>query len=108
MACLAAMNLQWRKVIAQLVASDAGKQDGNSPGNSTVCLHVNVKSSIHTLSWLHAITVKAIHELPVYTEGGTDSSVSISTCIHRTVYQPRITMFVVRSVLRLINDPFYV
>ena len=53
--------------------------------------------------------VKAIHELPVCTEGGTD----LSVCSYvYTVYQPHIAMFVVRSILRLINirstsDPFY-
>ena len=48
-----------------------------------------------------AITVKAIHELPVYIEGGTD----LSVCSYMyTLYQPCVAMFVVRSVY----DPFYV
>ena len=36
------------------------------------------------------------------------TSVSVHTCIHCTGYEPRITVFVVCSVLRLINDPFNV
>ena len=64
-----------------------------------------------------AVTVKAINELPVCIEGGTD----LSVCSYLyTLYQPCVAMFIVRSVygtfrstfnkrsvLRPGNDPFY-